>query len=81
METSQRIAVEEMHMEQLVLSALVIQGIWALAVFVRAATDAVTPSVREPRYWTAPPTPVRVFAESVYDLHESSVEESYPRAA
>lgn len=71
-------------MEQLFLSALIIQGIWALAVFVRAATDAVTPSVREPRYWMAPPAPpaaVRVFAESVYDLQEASEEESYPRAA
>jgi hypothetical protein len=70
-----------MHMEHLVLSALIFQALTALTVLAGAAADAVLPRSRQPRYWTAPPMPLRIFPPSVYDLQEAGEEESYPRAA
>lgn len=68
-------------MEHLVLSALIFQGLTALAVLAAAASDALLPRTRQPRYWTAPPTPVRTMPASVYELQEAGEEESYPQAA
>ena len=67
-------------MEHLVLSALIFQSLTTLTVLAGAATDAVLRRARPPRYWTAPPTPVRTIPASVYELQEAE-EEPYPRAA
>ena len=69
-------------MEDLIIAALTIQGIWTVAILVGSVADAFTRRARRVRHWTAPPPPA--LPVSVYDRQDAVCDaeaEGLPRAA
>ena len=69
-------------MEDIVIAAVIIQGMWTVAILVGSVAEALARRTRHIRYWTAPSPPA--FPASVYDRQDAISDadaEGLPRAA